>query len=125
MSESTPEPGESVPAWAQALQTQVTALAAKVAGLVPTTHAAAERRTEERLDRPTSVEEAAAREVARLRRIEKDEEERAASAKHRAESEARLAKLEQREKAPATPGGGGRQAAASGSGPDWRANLWG
>lgn len=124
MSEQTPEPGESAPAWATTLQAKVEALAATVAGLVPTTHAQAQRRTEDRLDRPTSVEEAARREVERLARQTKEDEERAASAKHRADSEARLAKLEQREKAPATPSGGGRQAAAGG-GPDWRANLWG
>lgn len=124
MSEQAPEPGESAPAWATALQAKVEALAATVAGLVPTSHAQAQHRTEERLDRPTSVEEAAARELQRLRRQEKDDEERAASAKHRADSEARLKKLEQRESAPATPGGRASTPAAGG-GPDWRANLWG
>ena len=123
MSEQAPETGEAVPAWAASLQAKVEALAATVAGLVPTSHAQAQHRTEDRLDRPTSVEEAARREVERLRRQEKEDEERAASAKHRADSETRLKKLEQREQAPATPGGG-RQAAAGG-GADWRQNLWG
>lgn len=124
MSEQAPEPGESAPAWATALQAKVEALAATVAGIVPTSHAAAQHRTEDRLDRPTSVEEAARREVERLARQQREDEERAASAKHRADSEARLKKLEQREQAPPT-GGGGRQAAAGGGdAPDWRRNLW-
>lgn len=124
MSEQAPEPGESAPQWATALQAKVEALAATVAGLVPTTHAQAQQRTEDRLDRPSSVEDAARRELERLRRQEREDEERAASAKHRADSEARIKRLEQRESAPATPGRGG-QAATGGGGSDWRANLWG
>lgn len=103
MSETTseasapPDEGERL----DRVEDKLDALAAAVAKLVPGSHAEAEKRTEGRLDRASSVEEAVQAELEKRDRLEA---EKRAKETERAEGESmkeRLARLE--EKPPAPP----------------------
>jgi len=80
------------------LSAKVDKLAELVSRIIPGSHAEAQQRTEERLDRPSSIEEQVRAELARAK--EQEAAEQAAAGKDQ-ELQSRLAKLE--ETPPAQP----------------------